>query len=73
VIVVDGKLILLDLKGTLRIAKASPAGYEELAAADILQGEKYVQRIFPTPPVFCDGRIYCRNYNNALVCIDVSK
>jgi outer membrane protein assembly factor BamB len=70
---VDGKLILLDLNGMLRIAKASPAGYEELAVADVLQGEKYGVRIFPTPPAFCDGRIYCRNFNNALICIDVSR
>jgi outer membrane protein assembly factor BamB len=69
-IAVDAKLIMLDLDGTLRIVKASPAGYEELAAIDVLQGSKWA-RLFPTPPAFCDGRIYCRNFNNDLVCIDV--
>jgi hypothetical protein len=28
-------------------------------------------RVFPTPPVLCGGRIYCRNYAGDLVCIDM--
>jgi outer membrane protein assembly factor BamB len=71
-IAADGKLIILDLDGTLRIAKASPAGYTELAAADVLKGAKKT-RVFPTPPVLYGGRIYCRNYAGDLVCVDVSK
>jgi hypothetical protein len=30
-------------------------------------------RVFATPPVLCDGKIYCRSYAGDLVCIDVSK
>lgn len=67
-----GKLIMLDLSGTLRIAEATPSGYKELAAADVLRGAKR-PRTFPTPPAFCDGRIYCRNYAGDLVCVDVSE
>jgi outer membrane protein assembly factor BamB len=71
-IAADRMLIMLELNGTLRIAKASPAGYEELATADALRGAKR-PRLFPTHPVLCDGRIYCRNFAGDLVCIDVSR
>ena len=69
VIAVDGKLILLELDGTIHVVQASPAGWDELAVGDVLQGTKK-PRIFPTPPAFCDGRIYCRNYAGDLVCVD---
>jgi hypothetical protein len=52
------------------VAKTSPEGYTELAAVDVLKGAKKA-RVFPTPPVLCGGRIYCRNYAGDLVCIDV--
>jgi outer membrane protein assembly factor BamB len=61
-----GKLIALSDKGRLMIAKASPAGYTELAAAQILEGKCW------TPPVLANGRIYARNADGDLVCIDVS-
>jgi hypothetical protein len=28
---------------------------------------------FRTPPVLCNGRLYCRNYSGDMICIDVSK
>jgi outer membrane protein assembly factor BamB len=65
------KLLLLDLKGTLRIAEASLDGYRELASADVLRGAKR-PHTFATPPVLCNGLIYCRNFAGDLVCIDVS-
>lgn len=71
-IAADGKLILLELKGTLRIAEATSSSYKELSGADVLEGEKK-PRIFATPPVLYNGKIYCRNYAGDLVCIDVSK
>jgi len=46
--------------------------YKEISSADVLDGEKK-PRNFWTPPVLCNGRIYCRNYAGDLVCIDVSK
>jgi outer membrane protein assembly factor BamB len=60
------KLIALSDKGRLLIAKASPAGYTELAATQILEGKCW------TPPVLANGRIYARNADGELVCIDVS-
>ena len=70
--VVDNKLIILDEKGTLRIAEATPTAYQEISSCDVLEGEKK-GRNFWTPPVFCNGKIYCRNLFGDLVCIDVSK
>jgi outer membrane protein assembly factor BamB len=67
-----GKLILLDVKGTLRIVEASPVEYREISSADVLGGANRPRR-FAVPPVLCGGRIYCRNYAGDLVCIDVSK
>lgn len=61
-----GKLIALNDKGRLMIANASPAGYTELTAAQILEGKCW------TVPVLANGRIYVRNAEGELVCIDVS-
>jgi hypothetical protein len=69
---VDGKSIALELNGTLHIAKVTPSGYQELSSADVLAGAKK-PRTFATPPVLCNGMIYCRNLAGDLVCIDVSK
>jgi outer membrane protein assembly factor BamB len=66
----DGKLIILDGKGRLYIADASPDGCRELsrcALPDKLTGSWW------TPPVLCNGKIYCKSSSGALVCIDVSK
>jgi outer membrane protein assembly factor BamB len=66
----NGNLIMLESNGTLRIAKATTIGYSELSSADVLGG-RHKPRQFPSPPVLCGGRIYCRNYAGDLVCIDV--
>jgi hypothetical protein len=68
----DGKLIMIEPKGVLHIAEATPEGYKELSSADVLGGAGR-PRLFVTAPVLCGGRIYCRNYAGDLVCIDVSK
>jgi outer membrane protein assembly factor BamB len=65
----DQKLILLGLKGTLRIAEATPAGYIELGRGDVSGGEERI--VFATPPVLCNGRIYCKNYLGDVICVDV--
>jgi outer membrane protein assembly factor BamB len=67
-----GKLVILEISGTLHIAEASPAAYREISSADVLGGAKRPRR-FAVPPVLCGGRIYCRNYAGDLVCIDVSR
>lgn len=61
----DGKLIVLGEAGKLAIVEASPAGYKELASADILKGKCW------TVPVLANGRIYARNAAGDLVCVDV--
>jgi outer membrane protein assembly factor BamB len=60
-----GRLIALSDKGRLMIAPASPTGYTELAAAQIVEGKCW------TVPVLVNGRIYVRNADGELVCIDV--
>ena len=67
-----GKFIILEDDGTLHIAEVTPASYKEMSSCDVLDGEKK-PRTFWTPPVLCNGKIYCRNNYGDLVCIDVSK
>ena len=61
------KLIILSEDGRLVIAEASPAGYKQLAAAQILTGKCW------TVPVLSGGKIYARNAAGDAVCVDVSK
>jgi len=68
----DGKLIILTDQGMLSIAEAGLSGYQEISSCDVFGDEKKIRR-FWTPPVLCNGRIYCRNYSGELLCIDVSK
>jgi len=62
----DGKLIILSETGKLIIALASPEGFRELSSAQILTGKCW------TMPVLANGRIYARNANGHLVCVDLS-
>ena len=64
--IADGKLIILSERGKLVIARAWPDGFEELASAQVLKGKCW------TVPVLANGRIYARNANGQLVCVDVS-
>ncbi len=67
----DGKLLMLDLDGALTVVEATPAGFRPISSADVLAGADR-PRLFPTPPVLVDGRVYCRNYAGDLVCIDMT-
>jgi outer membrane protein assembly factor BamB len=67
---VAGRLLVLEVNGTLRIAEASPEAYRELASTDVLAGANRPRR-FLVPPVPSGGLIYCRNYAGDLVCLDV--
>ena len=67
-IVVDGKLVVLNENGMLFIASADPASYKELSKGQVLE-----KKVCWTPPAFCHGKIYCRNSPGELVCVDVSK
>ena len=61
----DDKLIILSERGKLVIAEASPKGFKELASAQILTGKCW------TVPVLANGRIYARNADGQLICVDV--
>ncbi len=66
----DGKLIMIELDGTLHVAEATPAAHKEIAVSRVLSGGKG-PRVFGAPPVLCNGRLYCRNMFGDLVCIDM--
>lgn len=61
----DDKLILLSEDGQLVIADATPAGFQELARTEILEGRCW------TVPVLLDGKVYARNAAGRLVCVDL--
>jgi outer membrane protein assembly factor BamB len=63
-------LILLNEKGELIFAKATPEKYEELGRCMVFNNTR--ERCW-TMPVLCRGKLYCRNSAGRLVCIDVSK
>jgi hypothetical protein len=62
----NGKLIIMEERGNLIIAEASPKEFLELARAKVLEGGENW-----TCPVLCGGRIYCRGRGGDLVCLDV--
>ena len=62
----DGKLIAMGDKGDLVIAEASPVEYKEISRAKVLSGLCW------TVPVLSSGKLYCRNHEGDLVCLDVS-
>jgi len=66
-IAADGKLIVLSDKGELLVARASPKEFRPSARAQVLGGKCW------TAPVLANGRIYCRNADGDLVCVDVRK
>jgi outer membrane protein assembly factor BamB len=61
----DGKLLVLGAKGELMVAPASPREFAPTARARVLQGKCW------TVPVLSNGRIYGRNAEGDLVCLDV--
>lgn len=64
-ILADGKLILLDENGALRIAPASHEKYAPACEAPILEGKAW------TTPTLVDGRLYLRDQKSILAA-DVS-
>lgn len=65
--IADGKLIIQSEKGELVIAGASPNSFNELSRAKVLGGLCW------TVPVLSNGKIYCRDYDGKIVCLDVSR
>lgn len=64
-IAADGKLIWLTGKGELVVVKASAAGYQEVARAQVTGGRVW------TEPALANGRLYVRNSKGDVVCVDV--
>ena len=65
--IADSKLIVLGEKGNLVIANATVDGYKVISEAKILSPRCW------SVPVLANGRIYARNANGDMVCLDVSK
>ncbi|MEI6676218.1 MAG: PQQ-binding-like beta-propeller repeat protein [Verrucomicrobiota bacterium] len=61
------KLLVLGESGRLAIVEATPTAYKEIAAAQVADGRYW------TMPILSDGRIYIRNSDGHLVCLDVRK
>jgi outer membrane protein assembly factor BamB len=61
------RLIILSEDGELVIARTTPAKFEELARAKVLDGRCW------TMPVLANGRIVCRSADGELVCVDVRR
>ena len=64
----DGKLILMDNKGFLRISEVTPIEYREIANAQVLTDRSAKNW---TVPVLADGYIYCRNSKGEVVCVNM--
>ena len=65
-IAADGKLIVLTHRGELSIVEASTGAFKPLARAQVLGGKCW------TAPALADGRLYCRNAEGEVVCLEVS-
>jgi len=65
----DGKLIIMDKKGFLTIAAATPNGYSEIASSQVLTDRSAKNW---TVPVLANGFIYCRNSNGDIACVNVN-
>lgn len=63
----NGKLVILSEDGELVIAPASPKQFSPTARASVLNGKCW------TVPTLANGRIYCRNADGDVVCVDVRK
>jgi len=62
----DGNLILLGDEGELVIAKAQPSKYEDIAHAQVIEGRCW------TVPMLSHARLYCRNADGDVVCLDLA-
>jgi outer membrane protein assembly factor BamB len=63
-IAAGGYLLVLNERGELIVAEASPTNYRQVARTQVLGGHCWVA------PAVADGRIYCKNNQGRLVCLD---
>ena len=65
--VADNKLITMAENGDVVLAEASPSGFKEIAkAAAVVPNKAWVT------PVLANGKLFCRNNNGDIACLDVS-
>ena len=65
--IADGKIYILDDNGTLTLVEASPAGYNQLEQAKVLDGPDAW-----APMAFASGRLIIRDMNR-MVCLDITE
>lgn len=65
-IAADGKLLIMQTDGTLRLAELNKSAYKELGSASLLRG---TTRALPT---LANGRLYVRN-ETTLKCVELGK
>jgi len=63
----DKRLVILAESGELVIAEATPQAFQPLARAQVLSGPCW------TVPVLANGRLYCRNADGDVVCLDLRR
>lgn len=63
----DGKLIILTAKGELIIAKATPAEFDVITRAQILNGKCW------SVPVLANHHLYARNSEGRVICLPLGK
>jgi outer membrane protein assembly factor BamB len=66
-ILADKKLIVINEKGKLLIADVTPSGFKEISTTQILPRSVRCW----TAPILANGKIYCRNTDGDVVCINV--
>ena len=67
VLTANGKLICLSGAGELIVAPVSSSAFQPTARAKVLDGKCW------NPHILANGRLYCRNAEGDLVCLDLSK
>ena len=63
--IVGHRLLIINGKGAIVVAKATPEAYVELSRNNVLKGGTYW-----STPVLSDGLVYCRNSLGSMVCLD---
>ena len=69
---IDNKLVVLTGFGKLAVVEATPEAYKELTIWQVLPGEKNNKNWCWTMPVYANNKIFVRNSNGDMACLDVS-
>jgi outer membrane protein assembly factor BamB len=70
VLAANGKIISMELTGTIHVYDVSRKGLTELSSADVYGGRS-TPRTFACAPVLVGGFLYCRNFTGDLLCVDM--